>query len=125
MLDPSDAVLVRRRRRFLLVNFLIAGSYAAGGVVIGWFAGDRVGYLMAVVFGVVVYWAVRLLQPLEVLLALPATHFVWIAPEYERTRSQLAAMRPAANTIPPIPEPAARSGVWDEELDGAPEQFAG
>ena len=106
MVGQSDAALLRRRRRFFVVSSFFSGSFAAGGMLIGVFDGDPLGYLVGASFGAcAVFWASHLLIPPELLLNWPATHFVWIAP------SEPAVQPPSRGCSlreePPTPRPTA------------------
>jgi hypothetical protein len=121
MMDLSDDVLLRRRRRFFMVMSLIAGCYSAEGILIGVASGDGFSYFIAASFGVcAILWARRLLTPPEVLLRMRADHFDWLAPEFEDAPTLPSEMRPAGKPSPPLPEPTLSCGVWDRELDGSP-----
>ena len=63
MIERSDAVLLRRRRYFLLKACLLPGSFTVAGMLIA-ASGDPLGYLLAALFGVfTAAWALRLFTP--------------------------------------------------------------
>jgi hypothetical protein len=118
----SDADILRRRRRFFVLNVLLSGSFAVAGMQIGVLDGNRIGYYVAAVFGVfAVAWEIRLLIPPEILLALPDSHFHWIAPSEPGAQPCLSGMQPTrkASLLMPGPTPS-MDGVCDRELDGTP-----
>ena len=120
MVGQSDAALLHRRRRFFVVNSFLSGSFAAGGMLIGVFDGDPLGYLVGASFGAcAVFWASHLLIPPELLLDWPATHFVWIAPSEPAVQPPVSWMQPTKK--PPTPRPtASMNGVCGRDLDGTP-----
>jgi hypothetical protein len=76
---------------------------------------------MAAFFGAIaVGWAGRLFTSPGALLASPASHFAWIAPEFAGARSRFDEIKPAAKPTLPMPGPVHPCGVWDRELDGTP-----
>ena len=120
MMEQPDAIELRRRRRFLAGVSLLSGLFAAEGILIGVYVGDRLGYLIAAFFGVcTVLWASHLLTPPSVLLELPASRFRWIAPNGAGVQPRRSDMQPTEKPTLPMPEPIPSiSGVWDRELDG-------
>jgi hypothetical protein len=118
MMEQSDAVDLRRRRRFLVDGSLVSILYTALGILMV-LDGDRFGYIASTFFGVcAVNWTRRLLTPPAVLLELPAHHFSLFAPSEARGQHRQSDMQPTKKPTLPKPEPTrAKSGVWDRELD--------
>ena len=120
MAGQSDAALLRRRRRFYVVNSLFPVPFVGGGMLIGVFNGDWLGYLCAGLFGAIaLYWVSRMLFPPEILVSLPASHFVWIASSEPAVQQRFFGMPPIKNRpIATRPRAPSVAGVWDRELDG-------
>lgn len=119
ILELPDAEL-HYRQRYLMKASLLFSVFAAEGILVGMFDSEPLGYLITTFFGVAtVFWAARLLTPPEVLLELPASHFLWIAPSEPGVLSRQPEM-PSTEKLPlSMPKPAASMpGVWDRELDG-------
>ena len=119
-LSESDAAELRRRRRFLLLNLLYVCSGTLAGLLFAVYDGFWASYLIVPAGAVgTVYYVIRLLAPPEILLALPASYFVWLAPECTSERPRPSEGHPAEKPTLLMPESTRPWGVWDRELDSA------
>ncbi len=120
MMEEPDDVLLHRRRRFFVVNSLIAAGFSAVGLVMGLLDGIWFGYFITAFFGAAaIGWVCRLLIPAEALLTMREDHFRWFPPDFASASPPLSAMQPAAKLAPPPSERTISCGVWDRELDGS------
>ena len=123
MMGPSeaDAEELLRRRRFLVLHCLLASFGAVLGMLMVVLDGYWAGYSVAVFGGVAVaFFTIRVLAPLEILLALPASHFCWFAPEYASEWHGPPEVHPTWKPSHLVPEASRLGVVWVRELDSTP-----
>jgi hypothetical protein len=123
MMGPSeaDAEELLRRRRFLVLHCLLASFGAVLAMLMVVLDGYWAGYSVAVFGGgAVAFFTIRLLAPLEILLALSASHFCWFALEYASEWHGPPEVHPTWKPSHLVPEASRLGVVWDRKLDSTP-----